>query len=89
MSKLFHYRVIVEDGVGKMTYRSHGLIAAEDYGEAANRVTEYYSCGSDFISTIAIEEWDNPTELTDCDIDVNYYKERHWSSDEPTIKLEV
>ena len=88
MSKLFHYRIIVEDGVNKMTYRSHGLIAAENYGEAANRVTEYYSCGSDFVSTIAIEEWDNPTELNDCDINLNYYKERHWGNDEPVIKLE-
>lgn len=88
MSNLFYYRVIVEDGNGKMTYRNNGLIAAEDYGDAANRITEYYSCDSDYISTIAIEEWENPCELTDCDVHMNYYKERHWNSDEPTIKLE-
>ena len=90
MSNLFHYRAIVEDGVNKLTYRSHGVIAAEDYGEAAKLVTEYYNYGNNyFISTVAIEEWENPCELGDGDIDVNYYKERHCSDGEPVIKLEV
>ena len=53
----FKYEVVYYDDIRKKQIKASGLILAEDYGDAAKHLEDYYD--GDFISSIRIDVTDN------------------------------
>lgn len=54
---MFKYQADFWDEVDQVSKTEQGLIAAADYGEAAEKVVTYY--GKSNIVSIYLEEWDD------------------------------
>ena len=60
---MFCYKVKFWDDFDEVTKELNGLLSAEDYGSAANRIIDYY--GKENVITLMLEEIDSPIEQED------------------------
>ena len=66
----YEYDVTVWDTYDSNETSERGITYAKDYGEAANRIVEYY--GAEYVISMSITEWDNELCLPLSDIKAGF-----------------